>query len=502
MTQIQMATAFFAGYILITLLLAVRGMLQTKGFASFAIGKQDMSPWIVGLTMAAATASTATFVINPGFVYKHGVSAFLHFAVASPLGVITALALFSRRFRQIGEAKWALTLPQWIEKRFSSPALGTYFAWMNLLLSITFIVLIVKGSALVMQHSLGLTYIESLIVVVAVVFSYIFIGGTYAHAYTNAFQGAIMLFVVGLLVFSGLHYFADGISGFTAKLGAIDPNLVQAYNPASPLFSNFWEVFLCSFLISIGLACQPHILMKSMYLKSEAQVPKFVVIAAVVGIVYAMILVVGFYARLKFGSDLSQDAVVAVYITKGFSGMLGAVISVALLAAGMSTLDGILISASTIAANDIVLKRTRNRKDSKLTEEQAEILALRVSRIILVVLGIVSFVMALNPPKFVGLFAQMGIYGLTAASLLPMVVGLFAKEEQVHSPSVFAAAVIGPIIHFSIYGYKVYYLGQIMNPAVSASIGIVVSFVVYAGLLVYRNSQVEIRGRRTALSDS
>lgn len=456
----------FGAYLLVTTGLALRGMKKTGDLASFALGDRDMGPLLVGVTLAASIASTATFVINPGFVWKDGLSALLHFGVAGSLGVIVGLVLLSRGFRRLGEEHRALTLPHWVGSRFGSRGLRTYFAALNLALAVAFVVLIVKGSALVMQATLGLGYVTSVVLVVGFVFSYILLGGTYAHAYTNALQGSIMAVVALLLFFSGLHLFSDGgLAGFAAALSQQDASLVAVTNPNSPLFDSPWEVFVCGFVVSYGLVCQPHILVKSLYLRSESDLRRYLVIGSGVGLLFAMVLVVGLYARVAYPElDVAQDAVMPVYIQRAFSPTVGALISVALLAAGMSTMDGILVSASTIAGHDLVLGLLGRR----VSEEGRPRVALVASRVVLVIMAAVSFALALDPPRLVGLFAQAGIYGLVAASVAPVTFGIFARD--VPTRWVWASSLLGPAVHFALY------LGVgVPNPAVSATLGVVAS---------------------------
>ena len=213
-------------------------------------------PWVsivIGVTLAASIASTATFVINPGFVFAHGISALMHLGVAAGLGIVTGLVVLSVGFRRIGEKTAAITLPQWIGQRYGSKALAVFFAALNLL-SITFIVLIVGGISIVMQQVMGLTNLEAVALTIVFVFSYIFVGGTYAHAYTNTLQGAIMAAVTVVILASGLSFFGDG---FFAKIGSADPNLLRIVNPASALFNDFFSVFVCGFVIgfALGTAC-------------------------------------------------------------------------------------------------------------------------------------------------------------------------------------------------------------------------------------------------------
>ena len=66
------------------------GMRRTQDISGFSIGNKDMSPYLIGITLAASIASTATFVINPGFVFAHGLSAYLHYGLAGSAGTVTA----------------------------------------------------------------------------------------------------------------------------------------------------------------------------------------------------------------------------------------------------------------------------------------------------------------------------------------------------------------------------------------------------------------------------
>jgi len=485
----------FGTYLVVTTGLAIRGMRQTKDLAGFAIGGGAMGPALVGVTLAASVASTATFVINPGFVYDAGLAALVHFGVAGYGGVIFGLLVLSKGFRRVGSEVRALTLPHWVGARYESPALRTYFALLNLVLAITFCVLIIKGSALVMQHTLGLSYSTSVIVIVLFVFTYILIGGTFAHAYTNALQGTIMA-VVALLVFSsGLPLLFGAEGPFMAQLAAQDPNLVDVVNSSSPLFGSYWQVFACGFIVSYGLVCQPHILTKSLYLRSDREHTRYLVVAGVVGTAFTLMLVVGLWARIMYPDIPTQDAVIAVYIAKTFSPYIGAFVSVALLAAGMSTMDGLLVSASTIAGNDLFLGGLGDRLMPRASGAEREAAALRASRIIIVVMGVGAFLLAIDPPELVGLFAQMGVYGVVCASVVPMTFGILAQSPS--RMGVTVAAVSGPAVHFLHYGFVFYGLGQFINPAVTATEGILTSIAVY-GLV----TALERRARATSLPGS
>ncbi len=459
-------------YILLTLYLSYVGMQKTKNLKGFAIGNKDMSPILIGITMAASIASAATFVINPGFVYNHGLSAYIHYGFSASLGVTVAFLLLSRKFRAKGAALGSLTIPHFIRQRFQSKWLALFFAMMNLL-SITFIVLILVGSSLVLGGLFGLSQHTSLILILLFVFSYVIMGGTYAHAYTNTFQGIMMMVISLILFFSGWQYLQGGLFENMAK---VSTDFASFINPSSNLYNSFFSVFISGFLITFSLMFQPHIFTKILYIKDDKDVNTFIITTIIVGIIFTLMLFIGFYARFAGLEIPYQDAVVQQYILYLFGGhawgkYLLAIIFISLLAAGMSTLDGILVSLSAMVINDIYFPLVGEKNYSP---EKGLIL----SRLVLVAIGLLSLALAWSPPKLVGLFAQKGVYGLAAATFAPILFGILS-EKNVPTWVVAASAIIGFAGHFILnLGFSV------TNPAVSSSIAIIISFI-FTGVCWY-----------------
>ena len=110
--------------------------------------------------------------------------------------------------------------------------------------------------------------------VVGVVFSYVFLGGTYAHAYTNTAQGAVML-VVACLIFVAAMATMGSPAAVVEKLAAQDPNLTGLTYPGSPFYRHWAEVLVCPFIIGFALVAQPHLLVKTLYLKETKDLAKF-----------------------------------------------------------------------------------------------------------------------------------------------------------------------------------------------------------------------------------
>ncbi len=468
-SQRPVVWAMFLAYLGAIAGLAMLGRRRARrDTRSFAIGK--VSPVVAGMTLAASIASTATFVINPGFVYVHGISALIHLGVAAGLGMAVGLVLVCGRFRRLGAAAGAVTLPQWIGQRYGSKGLRVLFAAINLL-SLCFVVLIVGALSIVMQTTLGLGNVESLVIVTVFVFGYVILGGAYANAYANTLQAVIMA-VVALMIFgSGLSHLGDGLGHIADRLRAVDPNLVAHINPTSPLFGSVFSVYVAGFVIGFSLMCQPHIMTTALYVDDDRQVRRALGVAITLGVLFSSVLIAGIWAHLgdipasafvdPATGVVRQDRVMTIYLAETFSPAGLALVTVALLAAGMSTMSAILVALSSIAGNDLIGVLPSRGGDPTAR-------ARRASRIVLYALGLIVFAIALDPPKLLGIFGQLGAYGVVSAAAAPVVLGVLLPS--LGRRGAFAAALVGPAVHFGCY----FVLGE-PNPAVTATAGILAS---------------------------
>jgi len=255
-------------------------------------------------------------------------------------------------------------------------------------------------------------------------------------------------------------------------------------NPSSLLFRSFFEVVVANFVIGLAIIMQPHIISKSLYLRSERDVNTYLVTAMVAGTVFTAVLLVGLYARLELGGDLPPDRVVATYITSVFSPGLRAFIMLGVLAAGFSTLEGVILALSTIFGNDFygTLARAR-RVDPSLLQARL----LRVGRYFLVALAPITLVLSwrqiVAPSLSVAIFAQNGVYALFAATFAPVLFGIFSKRAT--ASLVATAAITALVVHFGMYygGITMYH----NNPAVPATFALVTSTaVMWVGSMMSR----------------
>ncbi|MCH8494782.1 MAG: hypothetical protein LAT57_04010 [Balneolales bacterium] len=481
------------GWILVVLYAAgilffvIRGARKTKSVDDYALGTILFSPYAVGLSLAASITSAATFIINPGFVALYGISGVLSMAIALPFAALVSLVVLTKGFRKHGMNVKALSMAQWMGTRYESRGYGIFFGFLSMLL-ITFIVLIAVGLTKVISSTLNLPELYTLIGIVVFIFGYMMYGGANSMVYTNTIQAILMLVVAFILLGSGYEHFSAGVHGFLDKLAAIDPKLIQTTNDDSFLFRDYFEIFIAQFIVGVAIICQPHILTKSLLLKSDKDVNKYLVTGIIAQMIFFLVVFVGLYARLRFpdltlaGVPIPMDGIVSTYVVSEFPVFVALIVVMGLISAGLSTLEGLIQSLSTSITNDIIKPLSAGR--IHLTENNRFI----INRAVIVVMAIVTIFISwdqlVNPKLSVGIFAQNGVYAYFSAAFMPILMGMFLKN--VPKQAAIAASVTAVIVHFSMY------YGQLpvpftsadgQNPGVAAAIAIIAS--VIAGLTVF-----------------
>lgn len=485
------SSILIALYAALILFFVIRGALRTRSISDYAVGSIQFSPEVVGLSLAASITSAATFIINPGFIALYGVSGVLALAVCLPLAAFVSLIVLTKSFRKHGTTVKALTMAQWIGKRYGSQGFAIFFGFLSLLL-ITFIVLICVGMTKVLASALNAPELAVLIVLIAFVFGYMMFGGANSMVYTNTIQATLMIIVAVILLTSGYEHFSNGVDGFLAKLERIDPLLVSPVNPESFLFRDWFEIVFCSVVVGVAIICQPHILTKSLLLKEESQVNRYLVVAIIVETLFFAVVIAGLYARISFpdltvdGKPLNMDGIIPAYVVKEFPVYVGLVVIMGLLSAGLSTLEGLIQTVPTSITSDIIDPLAGKRLGEGEHRQRRLIFINKLVIIVVAVIsGLLSYDQLVNPSLSVGIFAQNGVYAYFSAAFIPVLFGIFLKD--VPRSAVVAASVTAVVIHFSVYYGRIswYMQAEVRNPAVAATAAIIGSLIVGYSLYLF-----------------
>lgn len=484
-------------YVMVILFFVVRGALKTKDMSDYAVGNLSFSPIAVGLALAASMTSAATFIINPGFIALYGISAVISYAFILPVAALVSLVVLTKGFRAYGHTIKALSMAQWIGARYKSPGYAMFFAFLSLLL-MTFIVLIAVGLTKVLSKTLNVSELVVLIGLVIFIFGYMMFGGANSMVYTNTVQAVLMLIVASILLGSGYEHFSEGIHGFLDKLRSIDPKLVSITNDSSFLFRDWFEIVFAQIVVGVAIVCQPHIITKSLLLKTDRDVNRYLIAGIIAEIVFFLVVITGLFARITFpdltvsGIPLKMDGIISAYVVKEFPVIVGLLVVLGLISAGISTLEGLIQSLSTTITTDIVkpLYSTIFPEKDILHERYL----ISINRIVIGIMAVITILLSweqLNNPKLsVAIFAQNGVYAYFAAAFVPILFGMFRKD--VSKESAISASLVAVIVHFSMYYGKLripFSLATGENPGVAACVAIITSLLI--GNIMYCMKQRE-----------
>ena len=235
----------------------------------------------------------------------------------------------------------------------------------------------------------------------------------------------IVLFVFGVGV-------DGGISGLIDNLGKQDEHLVKPINVTTPYYHSWWSI-ACVVFAHLPLGLLPHLGNKLWALKGTNQQKSFIKLAFTFGITLGMLGLAGLLARGVLGDALLQEgstpnASLPMLFIELFPTWLAALIGVGILAAIMSTADGLVVSSSQIIANDLYRRTFAARLLPNATSEQQDRIELNIGRVATVVTLVICTVMAwflidLN----IAIIVWIGIGGMMAAFAGPLVLGALWK---------------------------------------------------------------------------
>ncbi|WP_240375626.1 sodium:solute symporter family protein [Bacillus piscicola] len=422
----------FAIFLVIMLFLGFISARKTKSVSDFATGGASLGPYVLGLSFAATYLSAATFLGYPGWSYDWGLSnlwIFLAMIGGGPIGVL----MVAKKVRKLNTKQKSLSLPDWLGDFYNSDILrvGT---GLILLFNIFYIAAQFVAGARIFEYLLGMSYTNGLIFITAIVVLYVFAGGALADIYTDAVQ-AVMMAVAGVVIFvSGIVVFWEGsvtktFAGVVDGHSSQNENLVEVFNPNS---AHFYSIGAISGAIVIqwAFASAPHLFNKVLGLKHEKDLGKMIATYVITASFCLLVLFGGLYSRVALGDNVMEaDLALMEYAVWAFPAIIVAIFGVVILAAAMSTTDGIFVSISTVFANDIFLKFFVKRGIININDERAQKISLQISRLTVPLIGLAAFFIVLQPPAYMGDVMWIGISGVAAGTMGPILYAIYGKRK-------------------------------------------------------------------------
>lgn len=404
------------------------GSRKVRSADDFATARSGYGPVFLAFAFAATTASGATFLGGPGLVYELGLAnawgGFLY-----PIGVYFGVLISMRLIATSGNRLGCRSIAEYLGQRYQSEGIRVMVSVFSLVLFFYLAGQLVSGLVM-FETMLGLKPMWALIITTVVLLFYVVMGGAHADILTDGIQGMMMLLValtVILLTAFGIGI-EGGFSDLWNNLANQDSVLVEAVNPGSALTHSWWSIISILFAC-IPLGLLPHLGNKLWALRDLNQQKTFLKLAFTFGLTLGMMGVGGLLARALLGGALLEEgattnqALPLVFI-EIFPTWLAALIGMGVLAAIMSTADGLVVSSSQIIANDLyrltIAPRLRNPPTGARLDRQV----LNISRVTTVIVLLLTMVMAWGlMDTNIALIIWIGTGGLMAAFAGPLVMG-------------------------------------------------------------------------------
>src|SRR5436190_14661603 len=110
----------FISYLAILVAIGFISERFTRGLAGFVLGDRQMGPWLTALSYESTCYSGWLMLGLPGKAFKFGLAAFW-VGISCVLGDALNWVLVSRRLREETAKIRALTIPEYLERRFYKP---------------------------------------------------------------------------------------------------------------------------------------------------------------------------------------------------------------------------------------------------------------------------------------------------------------------------------------------------------------------------------------------
>lgn len=394
----------FVLYLLVMVIIGAVYAKKNNSTEDYFLGGRSLGGFVAALSAQASDMSGWLLMGLPGAIYAMGTGQ-IWIAVGLFIGTVFNWLCISGRLRKYTiEANNSLTIPAYFENRFRDKK--------RILLLVSSVVIVIfflvyTASALAAGGKLfntvfGIDYHIALAIGAGVILLYTFMGGFMAVCVTDFVQGTLML--VGLLIVPIVAYFM--LPGSLNDLLTESGTVGGAASFLNPLTNGdrpytFIEIF-SQLAWGLGYCGMPHILTRFMAVKNEKELKKSSVIAIVWDILSlgaaCFIGVIGraYLLPVILGENgaASSESVFIEMINKLFTvdlalPFIGGLFLCGILAAIMSTADSQLLVTASAVSEDLYHNFVNKKADSKTI--------LNVSRITVIVISVLAFVIAWNP---------------------------------------------------------------------------------------------------------
>ncbi len=407
-------------YALIMVGVGIYAARKSTGSGDFFVAGRGLGAGYIATTLLAANIGAGSTIGATGIGYRDGLTAWWWVGSAGIGSLILAFTVGPKIWR-VAKAENLYTIGDYLELRYDARVrnVTAVLLWIGsqIVLSGQFI------GAAVLFTVCGIPKIIGYWLAAFVATTYFALGGLHSTVRVNILQLAVKLTGFGVALFFLLNQVKPGALDFrTPTFAGNELKYLATLGPA--------------FIIS------PGILQKLFGAKDEKTVKIGAAINGVGLLIFAAVpAVIGLIARVQFPGLEKTETALPLLLTNSLPFALGALLMAAVFAAELSAADALLFVLTTSLSKDLY----KGYVNPSASGDQL----VRVARYSAIICGALAALLAVVLET---VYSALTIFYtlLTAALMLPLVVGLYSKKVQANAAlaAMFVSVSVTFAVHF------------------------------------------------------
>ena len=390
---------------------------KTNNIGDFFVLSGKAGVVVSGIAYFSTQFSMGTFLGTPGTIYGVGYAGMAISVPGAVFCMILPALLIGRKLITLGHKYGFLTMADYLTDRYHSKNMSGVLGVMMLFFLVPMMGAQIIGAGVIVHVFTGLPEWVGVVGMGIIVILYCMTGGMKGAMMTDVIQGSLMIatavvtFIVSIVMgggFSNINHTLQSMNeAYLTSPGA------NGYMPWTYYISN---IVLWSFF-TMG---QPHLFTKFFAMKDHKTMFKAILLGTA-GMFFSATLIewAGVNGIASIQNIEKADQIIPMILQRGMNPFLASIFIAGIVAAGMSTIDGILVTTTGAVTRDIYQKII----NKNATDEAV----MSLSKVVTVIIGIVVICFGVFQPGSIfeiNLFAFSGM----AIFVVPILFGIYWKK--------------------------------------------------------------------------
>ena len=405
---------------------------KTNNIGDFFVLSGKAGVVVSGIAYFSTQFSMGTFLGTPGTIYGVGYAGMAISVPGAVFCMILPALLIGRKLITLGHKYGFLTMADYLTDRYHSKNMSGVLGVMMLFFLVPMMGAQIIGAGVIVHVFTGLPEWVGVVGMGIIVIIYCMTGCMKGDMMTDVIQGSLMI-ATAVVTFIVSIVMGGGFSNINHTLQSMNEAYLtfpgaNGYMPWTYYISN---IVLWSFF-TMG---QPHLFTKFFAMKDHKTMFKAILLGTA-GMFFSATLIewAGVNGIASIQNIEKADQIIPMILQRGMNPFLASIFIAGIVAAGMSTIDGILVTTTGAVTRDIYQKII----NKNATDEAV----MSLSKVVTVIIGIVVICFGVFQPGSIfeiNLFAFSGM----AIFVVPILFGIYWKKAT--AKGAIASVIVGII---------------------------------------------------------